>query len=59
MSETQTEQSNQIRAVSVDVVVGYLSEIYRQLDAISFNIRSNLNNISQTQGEENNGNSQE
>lgn len=58
MSETQTEQSGQIRAVSVDVVVGYLSEIYRQLDAISFNIRSNLNNISQQEGETN-GNSQE
>ena len=58
MSESLTEQSGQIRAVSVDVVVGYLSEIYRQLDAISFNIRSNLNNISQQEGETN-GNSQE
>lgn len=32
-------------AVPVEVVVAYLSDLYRQIDAISFNIRTNINNI--------------
>jgi hypothetical protein len=32
-------------AVPVEAVVAYLSDLYRQMDAISFNIRTNINNI--------------
>jgi hypothetical protein len=41
MSEVETKPE-QVRAVPVDAVVNYLADIYRQLDAISFNIRSIL-----------------
>ena len=60
MSETETPvQPEQVRAVPVEAVVNYLADIYRQLDAISFNIRSNINNIAPKQEGESNGNSQE
>jgi len=60
MSETETPvQPEQVRAVPVEAVVNYLADIYRQLDAISFNIRSNINNIAPKQEGETNGNSQE
>lgn len=39
------EQQPQGLGVPVDAVVAYLSDIYRQLDAISFNIRTNITNI--------------
>jgi hypothetical protein len=42
MSENQEKQ---VSAVPTDAVVAYLSDIYRQLDAISFNIRTNITNI--------------
>lgn len=32
-------------ALPADAVVAYLSDVYRQLDAISFNIRTNITNI--------------
>lgn len=60
MSETETPvQPEQVRAVPVEAVVNYLADIYRQLDAISFNIRSNINNIAPKQEGETNGNNQE
>jgi hypothetical protein len=42
MSENQEKQ---VSAVPTDAVVAYLSDLYRQLDAISFNIRTNITNI--------------
>ena len=39
------DQDKQVSAVPTDAVVAYLSDIYRQLDALSFNIRTNINNI--------------
>ena len=60
MSETETPtQPEQVRAVPVEAVVNYLADIYRQLDAISFNIRSNINNIAPKQEGEPDVNSQE
>jgi len=56
MSEVETKPE-QVRAVPVDAIVNYLADIYRQLDAISFNIRSNINNIAPKQeGESSNAN---
>jgi hypothetical protein len=43
MSENQ--ENKQVSAVPTDAVVAYLSDLYRQLDAISFNIRTNITNI--------------
>jgi hypothetical protein len=43
MSENQEEK--QVSAVPTEAVVAYLSDLYRQLDAISFNIRTNITNI--------------
>jgi hypothetical protein len=60
MSETETPvQPEQVRAVPVEAVVNYLADIYRQLDAISFNIRSNINNIAPKQEGEPDVNNQE
>jgi len=42
MSENENKP---IPAVPTDAVVAYLSDLYRQLDAISFNIRTNITNI--------------
>lgn len=42
MSENQDKQ---VSAVPTEAVVAYLSDLYRQLDAISFNIRTNITNI--------------
>ena len=39
------EENKPIAAVPTDAVVAYLSDLYRQLDAISFNIRTNITNI--------------
>jgi hypothetical protein len=38
-------QEKQVPAVPTEAVVAYLSDLYRQLDAISFNIRTNISNI--------------
>jgi len=38
-------ETKQVSAVPTEAVVAYLSDLYRQLDAISFNIRSNITNI--------------
>lgn len=38
-------QEKQVSAVPTEAVVAYLSDLYRQLDAISFNIRSNITNM--------------
>jgi len=43
MSENQ--ENKQVSAVPTEAVVAYLSDLYRQLDAISFNIRTNITNI--------------
>ena len=43
MSDNQEE--TKVAAVPTDAVVAYLSDLYRQLDAISFNIRTNITNI--------------
>lgn len=43
MSENQEEKK--VSAVPTEAVVAYLSDLYRQLDAISFNIRTNITNI--------------
>ena len=40
-----TQENKQVSAVPTDAVVAYLSDLYRQLDAISFNIRTNITNI--------------
>lgn len=42
MSENQDKQ---VSAVPTEAVVAYLNDLYRQLDAISFNIRTNITNI--------------
>jgi hypothetical protein len=42
MSENQDKQ---VSAVPTEAVVAYLSDLYRQLDSISFNIRTNITNI--------------
>jgi hypothetical protein len=39
------EQNKQMAGVPVDALVAYLSDLYRQLDNISFNIRTNIQNI--------------
>jgi hypothetical protein len=44
MSE-ETTKEQQVNAVPTEAVVAYLSDLYRQLDALSFNIRTNINNI--------------
>ncbi len=43
MSENQ--ENKQVSAVPTEAVVAYLSDLYRQLDSISFNIRTNITNI--------------
>jgi len=40
-----SEEQPKISAVPASVVIAYLSDLYRQLDAISFNIRQNISNI--------------
>jgi hypothetical protein len=44
MSEDSNDKQ-QVNAVPTEAVVAYLSDLYRQLDALSFNIRTNINNI--------------
>jgi hypothetical protein len=41
----ETTKEQQVNAVPTEAVVAYLSDLYRQLDALSFNIRTNINNI--------------
>jgi len=41
----EDNQDKQVSAVPTEAVVAYLSDLYRQLDAISFNIRTNITNI--------------
>ena len=49
-----------VQAVPTEAVVAYLSDLYRQLDAISFNIRTNINNIMpKVEGEVTNASSSE
>jgi hypothetical protein len=56
----EDNQEKQVSAVPTDAVVAYLSDLYRQLDAISFNIRTNITNIlPKVDGEVTDGNSQE
>jgi hypothetical protein len=55
----EDNQEKQVSAVPTDAVVAYLSDLYRQLDAISFNIRTNITNIlPKVDGETTNGDSQ-
>lgn len=42
---SENEENKQVSAVPTDAVVAYLSDLYRQLDSISFNIRTNITNI--------------
>ena len=56
----EDNQDKQVSAVPTDAVVAYLSDLYRQLDAISFNIRTNITNIlPKVDGEVTDGNNQE
>jgi hypothetical protein len=56
----EDNQEKQVSAVPTDAVVAYLSDLYRQLDAISFNIRTNITNIlPKVDGEVTDGNNQE
>lgn len=56
---SENEENKQVSAVPTDAVVAYLSDLYRQLDAISFNIRTNITNIlPKVDGETTNGDSQ-
>jgi hypothetical protein len=62
MSEVTEEikQEEPTVAIPAGAVAAYLSEVYRQLDNIMFNLRTNINNITpKTEGENTNGNSQE
>lgn len=62
MSEVTEETKQEVPTVAIPAgaVSAYLSEVYRQLDNIMFNLRTNINNIApKTEGENNNGNSQE
>lgn len=59
MSENQNPQEP---GVPVQALVAYLTDIYRHLDTLSFNIRQNIQNMMQTvngeviQGETENAN---
>jgi len=56
----EIKQEEPTVAIPAGAVVAYLSEVYRQLDNIMFNLRTNINNITpKTEGENTNGNSQE
>jgi hypothetical protein len=56
----QDQENKQVSAVPTDAVVAYLSDLYRQLDALSFNIRTNITNIlPKVDGETTNGDSQQ
>ena len=56
----QDQDNKQVSAVPTDAVVAYLSDLYRQLDSISFNIRTNITNIlPKVDGETTNGDSQQ
>jgi len=58
------QENKQVSAVPTEAVVAYLSDLYRQLDSISFNIRTNITNIlpkvegEQVEGEASDGNNQ-
>jgi hypothetical protein len=39
------EPKEEISGVPTTVVAAYLTDLYRQLEAITFNIRTNINNI--------------
>jgi len=59
MSEITEEikQEESTVAIPAGAVAAYLSEVYRQLDSIMFNLRTNINNITpKTEGENTNGN---
>lgn len=52
-------KEEQVPAIPTEMVVAYLSDLYRQLDALSFNIRSNITNIlPKVEGEAKDGNNQ-
>jgi hypothetical protein len=53
MSETETPTTNEPTvAIPAAAVAAYLGEVYRQLDVIMFNLRTNINNIQpKTEGE--------
>lgn len=56
---SENEEQPKISAVPASVVIAYLSDLYRQLDAISFNIRQNISNIQPLiEGEAKDGNNQ-
>jgi hypothetical protein len=38
-------EQDKVPGIPVDAVIAYLNDVYRQLDAISFNIRTNIQNI--------------
>lgn len=53
MSESQEPKPTNGVGIPLDVIVNYLTDIHRQLDSITFNIRSNITNL---QGELTNAN---
>jgi hypothetical protein len=53
MSESQEPKPTNGIGIPLDVIVNYLTDIHRQLDSITFNIRSNITNL---QGELTNAN---
>ena len=53
MSESQEPKPTKGVGIPLDVIVNYLTDIHRQLDSITFNIRSNITNL---QGELTNAN---
>lgn len=52
--EQETPNQTQGIGVPVDVIINYLTDLHRQLDAITFNLRSNITNL---QGEAKNASS--
>lgn len=53
------QEELKVPGVPVDAVVAYLNDLYRQLDAISFNIRTNISHIQpKVDGEVTNGNNE-
>lgn len=43
---SEEEKANEkVAAIPTEAVITYLSDLYRQLDSISFNIRTNITNM--------------
>lgn len=39
------EENEKVAAIPTEAVIAYLSDLYRQLDSVSFNIRTNITNM--------------